>query len=63
MSGPNKNQTDKTQADQLLKSVLQRLEKITDEVTATQGFTPDTEKLKLLVELTREQVQSENSGT
>lgn len=49
--------------DQLLKTVLQRLEKITDEVTATQGYTSDTEKLKMLVELTREQVQNENSGS
>jgi hypothetical protein len=52
----------KTQ-DLLLKAVLQRLEKITDEVIATQGFNDDTEKLKMLVELAREQVQSENSGS
>jgi hypothetical protein len=51
------------EANHLLKNVLQRLEKITDEVTATQGFNPDTEKLKLLVELTREQVKNENPGT
>lgn len=49
--------------DQILKTVLQRLEKITDEVVATQGFTPETEKLKMLVELAREQVQNENSGS
>jgi len=49
--------------DQLLKNVLQRLEKITDEVMTTQGYNPETEKLKMLVELTREQVQSENSGS
>lgn len=49
--------------EQLLKNVLQRLEKITDEVMASQGFNPETEKLKMLVELTREQVQSENSGS
>ncbi len=51
------------EANQLLKNVLQRLEKITTEVTATQGFNPDTEKLMLLVELTREQVKNENPGT
>ncbi len=49
--------------DQLLKNVLQRLEKITDEVMTTQGYNLDTEKLKMLVELTREQVQNENSDT
>ena len=49
--------------DQILKTVLQRLEKIKDEVMANKGFTPETEKLKMLVELAREQVQSENSGS
>ena len=51
------------ESDQLLKNVLQRLEKISDDVTRTQGYTPDTEKLKMLVELVREQVQSENTGS
>jgi hypothetical protein len=50
-------------ANQLLKDLLQRLEKITEEVMTTQGYNADTEKLKLLVELAREQVQNENSGT
>lgn len=46
-----------------LKTILPRLEKITDEVMKTQGYTEETEKLKLLVELTREQVKNENSGS
>jgi hypothetical protein len=44
-------------------NLLQRLEKITDEVVATQGYTAETEKLRMLVELTREQVKNENSGS
>jgi hypothetical protein len=40
-----------------------RLEKITEEVVRNQGYTEETEKLKMLLELTREQVQNENSGT
>ena len=50
-------------ADNPLKSILPRLEKITDEVTRTQGYTEETEKLRMLVELTREQVKNENSGS
>lgn len=50
-------------ADNPLKTVLQRLEKITEEVMRTQGYTEETEKLKMLVELTREQVKNENSGS
>ena len=50
-------------AENLMKSILQRLEKIADEVVKTQGYTEETEKLQMLVELTREQVQNENSGS
>ena len=46
-----------------LKGVLKRLENITEEVMKTQGYTPETEKLKILVELTREQVQNENTDS
>ena len=46
-----------------LKEVLVRLEKIADEVTKTQGYTSETEKLKILVELTREQVKNEDSNS
>jgi hypothetical protein len=40
---------------------LQRLEKAYEEIIKTQGYTRDTEKLKMLVEMTREQVNDENS--
>jgi hypothetical protein len=40
---------------------LQRLEKAYEEILKTQGYTRDTEKLKMLVEMTREQVNDENS--
>lgn len=49
--------------DNPLKDLLPRLEKITDEVVKTQGYTEETEKLKMLVELAREQVNNENPGT
>lgn len=49
-------------ADETLKSILFRLEKITHEVMSSQGYNTDTEKLKILVELTREQVKNENPG-
>jgi len=45
-----------------IKNILSRLEAITEQVVKEQGYTEDTEKLKVLVELTREQVQNENSG-
>ena len=44
----------------LLSNILQRLEKITEEVVENQGYTAETEVLKMLVELTREQVKNEN---
>mgnify|MGYP001599256782 CR=1 FL=1 len=40
----------------------QRLEKIYSDVLKEQGYTPDTEKLRLIVELVKEQVQNENSS-
>jgi hypothetical protein len=40
---------------------LQRLEKAYEEILKTQGYTKDSEKLKLLTELTREQVKNENT--
>jgi hypothetical protein len=51
------------ESNNALKSVLKRLENVTEEVVKTQGYTADTEKLKILVELTREQVQNENSDS
>lgn len=49
--------------DQTLKNILLRLEKITAEVVATQGYTAEVENLKMLLELTREQVKNESSGS
>jgi hypothetical protein len=44
-----------------LRNALQRLEAAYEEILKTQGYNQDTEKLKLLCELTREQVQNEDS--
>ena len=49
--------------EQLLQTILHRLEKITEEVVKTQGYTQETENLRMLLELTREQVKNENSGS
>lgn len=46
-----------------LNIALQRLEKVYEEVLKTQGYTQETEKLKMLLELTREQVGNENSNS
>lgn len=46
-----------------LKLALQRLENVYQEVLKTQGYTSETEKLKMLLELTREQVGNEDSNT
>jgi hypothetical protein len=46
-----------------LKTALLRLERAYEEILKTQGYTRDTEKLKMLVEMTREQVRHENSRT
>lgn len=49
--------------EQVIQTILLRLEKITADVVKTQGNTPDTEVLKMVLELTREQVKNENSGS
>ena len=46
-----------------LKLALQRLEKAYEEILKTQGYTRETEKLKILLEMTREQVKNENPST
>ena len=46
-----------------LKSILARLEKVTNEVSKSEGYTSETEKLKILVELTREQVKYEDPSS
>ena len=48
--------------EQYLTLALKRLEKAYEEILKTQGYTKDTEKLKMLVELTREQVKNENTS-
>ena len=50
-----------SESENNLAVALQRLEKIAEEVVRTQGYTEETEKLRMLVELTREQVQNEDS--
>lgn len=44
-----------------LQLALKRLENAYQEVLKTQGYTADTEKLKMLIELAKEQVPNENS--
>lgn len=46
-----------------LKTALKRLEKATEELMKTQGLNEDTEILKLLTEIVREQVPNENSDS
>ncbi|MBX2996398.1 MAG: hypothetical protein KF681_16370 [Bdellovibrionaceae bacterium] len=46
-----------------MKTALKRLEKATEEVMKTQGLNEDTEILKLLTEIVREQVPHENSDS
>ncbi len=47
----------------LIKGLAVKLEKVAAEVIRNQGFTSDTEKLLILLELLKEQVPHENSGT
>jgi hypothetical protein len=49
--------------NQLLQDTFLRLEKVTAEVMKTEGYTSEVEKLKILVELTREQVKNEDSDS
>lgn len=46
-----------------MKEVASKLEAVYEEVLKTQGFTAQTEKLRALVELVKEQVPNENSGS
>jgi len=46
-----------------LSNALKRLESAYQEILKTQGYNQDTEKLKILCELTREQVQNEDSSS
>jgi hypothetical protein len=46
--------------ESLAKQALQRLEKVCFEVEKQQGFTPETEKLRLLIELLKEQIHEDS---
>lgn len=43
--------------------VAEKLEAVYQEVLKTQGFSEQTEKLRVLVELAKEQVPNENPGS
>lgn len=49
--------------EKYLTLALKRLERATEEVLKTQGFNEETETLKLLTELVREQVPHEDTHT
>lgn len=46
-----------------MKDVASKLEAVYQEVLKTQGFSEQTEKLRALVELVKEQVPNENTGS
>ena len=45
-----------------LEPALKRLEGVCQEIVKTQGFTSETEKLMVLIELLKEQNRNENSS-
>lgn len=51
----------KREVEQHLSLVLTRLEKAHGEILKTQGYNSKTEKMKLLIELVKEQAGNENS--
>lgn len=46
-----------------LLNTLKRLEKATEEIRKTQGYTTEVEKLTILMEMIREQVPNEDTRT
>ena len=52
-----------TELDNYLSVALKRLEKAYSEILKTQGFSADAEKVKMIEELVKEQVQDENSSS
>lgn len=54
---------DERSPESYIKEAAVKLEKVYNEVQKTQGYTPETEKLRILVELAKEQINGENSGT
>ncbi len=51
----------KKDLEQHLSSVLNQLERAHGEILKTQGYNRKTEKIKLLIELVKEQTSNENS--
>jgi hypothetical protein len=49
------------QLEEQLLQALKRLELATEKIIATRGYAQDAKKMRLLVELIKEQVQNENS--
>jgi hypothetical protein len=49
--------------DTYLAVALKKLEKACAEVMKTKGYSKETEKMKMLQELVKEQVKNENSGS
>jgi hypothetical protein len=45
-----------------LKKAIERLEASADQLIKTSGYTTESRKLKMLVELIREQIKNENSN-
>lgn len=48
--------------DSLMEIALKRLEAVYNEVAKSQGYTEETEKLRLILELAREQIKNENTS-
>lgn len=48
------------QLEQYLTTALKKLEMAYDKTISTQGYSQDSEKLKILIELIKEQSQNEN---
>jgi hypothetical protein len=51
----------KEEVESYLKSTVKRLEKAYTEVVKTQGYTKEAERMRLLYEMAKEQVQNENT--
>lgn len=54
---------DERSPESYIKEAALKLEKVYNEVQKTQGYTPETERLRILVELAKEQINGENSST
>lgn len=52
---------DQNQLEEQLQEALKRLEVATEKIMATRGYANDAKKMRLLVELIKEQVRHENT--